>query len=382
MTASGKLFRLLLSVALLSTTVTSVFGQSAFASTQITNRSLTLKDGATDGGSKAGGIVNHEFKFTVPTGGSVGSIKFQYCTVSVGVPVASDCTMPTGLVTNGGSTTLGFESGATGFTLNKTTNGAPYLTRTASSISASTVLTYRLTNITNPTADNTSFFVRISTYTSTDTTGAAIDAGVVTASTATQIVLTGIMPESLIFCTGGTISTNVGGIPDCSTATSGAIAFNQLFSPSDTATATSQLAASTNATFGYSISVFGPTLTSGSNTIPALTAGGVGVRGSGQFGMNLKANTTTTSTIATGIEVTPAPDGSNLRGQAATGYNTADSFKFVAGSGGNVIAASDNGGAGPTNAQIFTATYIVNVSGNQPSGTYTTTLTYIATSTF
>jgi len=384
MSISGRLIKLSLAVVLLASTVSvALQGQIAYAA-QITNRSLTLQSGPADGGSKPGGVVNHEFKFTVPSVGdtNIGSIRFEYCNEAVGSPVPSSCTTPTGLVTTGGSTALGYENGATGFTLNKTTNGSPYLTKTAASVPANTVLTYRLTNITNPTAVNTSFFVRITTYTGTDGATGLVDSGVVTASTATQIVLTGIMPESLIFCTGATI-TKTSGIPDCSTASAGNISFNQLFSPSDTATATSQLSASTNALYGYSISVFGPTLTSGGNTVTPMTAGGVGVRGTSQFGMNLKLNTTGTSTVAVGAEVDSAPDGVNLKGQASTGYATVDSFKFVAGGAGNTIAASDNGGsAGPTNAQIYTASYIVNVSGNQVSGTYVSTLTYIATSTF
>ena len=95
--------------------------------------------------------------------------------------------------------------------------------------------------------------------------------------------------------------------------------------------------------------------------------------------MNLKLNTTATSTVAVGLEVAVTPDGTNFRGQAAAGYNTVDNFKFVT---GDIIANSANGSAGPTNAQIFTASYIVNVAGNQASGTYTSTLTYICTATF
>jgi hypothetical protein len=139
------------------------------------------------------------------------------------------------------------------------------------------------------------------------------------------------------------------------------------------------LAASTNAGSGYSITVNGPTLTSGGNSIAAMTSSTAGVRGIGQFGLNLKANTITTSTPAIGTEVAPAANGTNYRGQAITDYNSIDNFKFVS---GNAIADSANGGAGGTDAQIFTAAYIVNVSGSQPAGTYTTTLTYICTPTF
>lgn len=104
------------------------------------------------------------------------------------------------------------------------------------------------------------------------------------------------------------------------------------------------------------------------------------VRGTGQFGMNLRLNTTATSTIAVGADVDNAPDGVNLKGQPTADYNTVDTFKFVS---GDSVAASDNGGTpGPTNAQIFTSSYIVNVAGNQASGTYVSTLTYICTPTF
>jgi hypothetical protein len=186
------------------------------------------------------------------------------------------------------------------------------------------------------------------------------------------------MPESLVFCTGHTVSTS-GGIPDCSTATTGAISFNQLFSPTDTATATSQMAASTNAGSGYSVSVNGLTLTSGLNTITAMAGSTTGIRGTSQFGLNLKANTTSTSNPAIGAEVAPAANGSNYRGEALSGYSSVDNFKFAT---GDSIADSGFSSLSGSDAQIFTISYMVNVNGAQAAGTYTTTLTYICTPTF
>jgi hypothetical protein len=388
----ARLFPLVGAFLLIVLLVGASFSSRASAD-QIVSRSLTLQAGVTDGGSKASGVVNHLFAFTLPNVGapSVGSIQFQYCTTAANSPSFPTCTTPNGLVTT--AATMGTQSGATGFTLVNTTNGAPYITRTAASIPINTAVTYQLLGVTNPdntncaagadpaSANNCTFYVRISTYASTNATGSPIDTGTVAASTSTQISLTGTMPESLVFCTGGTVGTT-SGIPDCSTATSGAIAFNQLFSPTDTATTTSQMAASTNAGFGYAISVNGPTLTSGSNTITAMSTlptGDAGVHGFGQFGLNLKANTTATSTPAIGTEVAPAANGTNLRGQAISGYNSVDNFRFVSGEN---VANSASGGAGGTDAQIFTVSYIVNVPGSQPAGTYTTTLTYICTPTF
>ncbi len=341
---------------------------------QITTRSLTLQAGATDGGSMPGGVVKHKFDFTVPTNASVGSIKFEYCTLAAGT-----CTTPTGLSTT--SATLDAQNGATGFTMANGTNGAPYLTRTAASISGPLALSYTFGSVTNPTVTpNLTFFVRISTFAATNATGSAIDTGNVTASTSTQIQLTGTMPESLVFCAGQAISLTFG-VPDCSTVTTGVVNFDQLFSPVDTSTAQSQLAASTNAGAGYAITVNGPTLTSGGNTISQMSATTTAAPGVSQFGLNLKANTliTATQTAGFGAEVSVASNGTNYRGEATTGYNTVDNFKFTT---GDVVAASTNGGAGGTDAQIFTVSYIVNVPGSQPAGTYTTTLTYICTPTF
>ena len=347
---------------------------------QIVDRSLTLLTGSGgDGGSLPGGTVNHQFDFTVPSTGAtnIGSIRFEYCTTAAGA-----CTIPTGLDTT--SAALGTESGATGFTVNNTTNGVPYLTRSAAAVAANTTLSYRLNNIVNPELGpavpdtNYTFFVRITTFDAANLTGTEVDYGVVTASTAEPIILSGVMPESLIFCTGEEIFTTVG-VPDCATATDGTIVFDQLFSPTDTATSRSQMAASTNAGFGYTITVNGPTLTSGANTIAGMGVRGLGVRGTAQFGLNLVENTVLTSTVAVGAPVAPAPNGTNYRGQPATDYDTVDEFKFVS---GDIVANSFNGVPGATDAQIYTVSYIANVPGSQAAGTYTTTLTYVCTPTF
>lgn len=362
--------RLFMSFVLLGASLFQIGSSDSTYAAQIINRSLVLQQGVSNnGGSTPGGSVNHLFTFTIPGGNTVGSIQFQYCTTA-----AFGCTTPVGLDTSLGGVSLGLQTGATGFTLNKTTNGSPYLTRAATSVGSSITATYRLDGVINPTTANQTFFVRISTFASADTTGPALDAGTVAASTATPIHLEGVMPESLVFCAGEEILTT-GGVPDCTTATPGNIDFNQLFSPVSTAIASSQMAASTNAGGGYSIMVTGPTLASGSNTISAMGAGGTSVLGTSQFGLNLTTNTTP----VVGGPIAPTANGTNYRGQAVTNYNTANEFKYGS---TDVVADSANGGAGGSDAQIFTVSYIVNVPGSQPAGTYTTTLTYICTPTF
>lgn len=351
---------------------------------QIIDRSLTLMAGATDGGSKPGGTVNHKFTFTLPAGGSVGSIKFEYCMTAADVG-ALTCVAPTAM--NAGSVTLANETGISGMTIHAATGpdfNSYYLSRgSAYALGANTTVSYTINGVVNPTFGptvpdtNKTFFVRISAYASLDTTGAAVHKGTVAASISEPIILDGTMPESLVFCTGATIGLT-SSVPDCGTATSGTIHFNQLFSPTATASSTSQMAASTNAGSGYAITVNGATLTSGANTITGMPTG-PSTHGVSQFGLNLKANTI--DTVAVGAELAPASNGTNYRGQAkpSIGYETVDNFKF---NSGDVIADSGNAVLGGTDAQIYTVTYIANVPGSLPAGNYSTTLTYICTPTY
>ncbi len=389
-----KSIGLLTAVVFVAGLVLQVVPPRTASAAQITNRSITLQagtvdsnaDGIPDGGSMPGGNVRHYFAYTVPgTATNLGSIRYKYCTTAAPVVGGIDCNTPTGVDASGA--TIGFESGATGFSVSSASTNEVVLSRATATAPTTAALEYRLDGVINPSATNMTFFVRIYTYTSTDGSGTPTDTGSVAASTASPIVITGTMPESLVFCTGRTISLTTG-VPDCTTATSGNIAFDQLFSPTDTATTTSQMAASTNAGFGYVITVNGPTLTSGSNTIAAMSNGSANastapVLGTSQFGLNLRANTAVfdnqTTPAALGFDVAPAANTTNYKGTPRTNYRTDNTFKFFS---SDIVAASDDGGAGGTDAQIYTAAYIVNVPGSQPAGTYTTTLTYICTPTF
>jgi hypothetical protein len=273
-----------------------------------------------------------------------------------------------------------------------------YLTRSPGALftpgAANTEFIATIKNVHNPQgpSDNYTFFVRIWTYDAVDanlTTGAIIDAGAVAASTADTVVVSGTMPESLVFCTGATIGLDVATstVPDCSTATAADIPFNQLFSPQATAIATSQMAASTNAGFGYAITVNGPTLTSGTNTIAAMGTPAGSAKGVAQFGLNLVANTLASADGFTddgsdpSKDPAPLPNGTNLKGQALTDYGTSDQFKYI---DGDAVANSEYGytlgvNTAATDMQIFTVSYIANVPGSQPAGTYSSTLTYVCT---
>ncbi len=357
-----------LSVAVLAASII----PSSVTAAQITARKLTL---STSSPAASAATTTYTFNFTVPTTGTpIKSFDVQVCDLAAGT-----CNIPTGFSISSAtlaSQPTGFGA-ASGWTVSTATAGRLRILNASNATNPSGSQQVVFGNVQNPTTTNKTFYGRMTTYSdSAWTTG--LDTGTIAASTATQIILTGTMPESLIFCTGATISTT-GGVPDCATATAGSVSFDRLFSPTDTAVALSQMAASTNAASGYNITVNGATLTSGGNTVTAMSASGVGVRGTSQFGMNLRANTVATSTPAFGTDVTPSSNGTNFRGQPLVGYAAIDNFKFVT---GDSVANSGNASLGPSDAQIYTVSYIANVNGAQAAGTYTSTLTYICTATF
>ncbi len=362
---------ILLAVLLLVTFVSSAFQYQPASAAQITLRKVTL------GSSLFNANTTYTFNFTVPSSTVLQSASFTACTTASG-----PCTTPPGWSGSPGGTPATASQptnlgDASGWVTNDSTATELRLSKAGNVATPTGAQTVAFSGVVNPTAINTTFFMRIATFSDAAWT-TPVDTGVTAASTARAIVVTGTMPESLVFCTAATI-TMAGSIPDCSSANSGAVSFNQLFSPSATATATSQMAASTNAGSGYVITVSGPTLTSGSNTIAAMTAATTSAVGSAQFGMNLVVNTVP----AVGSAINPVSNGSNFKANPATGYDTANTFKFVV--AGDTIARSDNGTPGspaPTDSQLYTASYIVNVPGSQPAGDYVSTLTYVCTATF
>ncbi len=127
------------------------------------------------------------------------------------------------------------------------------------------------------------------------------------------------------------------------------------------------LTVGTNAANGVVITYSGSTLTSGANTITAMSTVAASSAGTEQFGINAKDNVTPN----VGLECS----GTTPIAAAATGYNTVDNFKFV--SGETIVSSS-----GSINDTTCTISYIANISAPTEAGTYTSTLTYIATGTF
>lgn len=209
----------------------------------LTSRKITLDSSAISGTDR-----EHKFDFTLSGTDNLGSIKFEYCTAATGA-----CGTVTGLDTDGA--TLDAQTGATGFSIDATTTTTTVIGITRTAASASGAVSYTFSGIINPSTANQTFYVRITTYTANNFTGAD-DTGTVAGSTANQISVTASVDESLVFCVAQTGITN----SSCAGASGTTVGLGTL-SSSSTASSTSQFAVGTNATTGYAVTYSGTTLT-------------------------------------------------------------------------------------------------------------------------
>ena len=310
---------------------------SIAAAAQITARSVTI------GSSVASAATTYSFNFTAPSATVVKSVAFQACTTASGA-----CTTPAGFSVSGstfGGTVSGLGS-TSGWTANTSTAGSLRILNN-SNVGAPGAATVNFTNVINPSTTNATYFFRISTFSDAAWT-TSIDSGTVATSTAGQVTVTAAVDETLAF-----------------TLSSSTVALGTLTSAS-AASSTSTMSASTNATNGYAVTVNGSTLTSGANTITALSSASASAAGTKQFGLNLVAN----STPSVGANVTGAGSGA-----AGTGYGTANNFKFAT---GDQVASA----AGPTNSNSYTISYLANIDAVTNPGAYSTVLTYVATANY
>lgn len=164
-----------------------------------------------------------------------------------------------------------------------------------------------------------------------------------------QVAVSGTVAESMTFTLGAT------------SVALGTLSSSAVTSGSHTVTL------ATNAASGLTLTYSGTTLTSGANTITAMSTAAASSVGTEQFGINAKDN----ATPNVGAECS----GTAPIAAAATGYATADNFKFVT---GETVISSTAG----INSTTCTISYIANIGGATEAGSYTTTLTYNATANF
>lgn len=328
------------------------YWQNRSTAAVMTERSIAISSSA------ASASASHTFTYTLSGGTNVASLKFQYCSNSPFLD--QPCTVPTGM--NADAAVLTSQNGEVGFSIDSTnTDGNTIvLTRPVASTTTSGQSSYSFSSITNPSIGGQSYFVRISAHGSIDGSGVPTDQGsVVFVITNGDITIGAYVPPYLVFCVGKTIGSN------CSSASGFDLNMGAL-NETATATQTTQISGATNVADGYAVYVLGYTLTAGTNVIPAMASAAASAIGTSQFGLNARANSSPSIGQEPSGAGTLAPTG---------GYSTPNNFKYVS---GDAIAASPTS----TDFNTLTISYIANTSKDQPAGVYTTTLTYVATSTF
>lgn len=323
--------------------------QATVTAAKLTTRSVALSSSAPSA------VADHVFRFDIPSSSTLGSIEFEYCANDPFVGTA--CNAPAGF--SASAAVLFSQSGETGFSIDASSTANRLVITRAAVASSPGQVQYGFTNITNPSTPRQTVYVRVATFASTDGTGPRTDDGSVAFSLSGQLSTQGFVPPYIRFCVGLTVAL------DCSSASGDYLNLGNL-STSEAKFGTSQMAAFTNDESGYLISLFGTTMTSGNNAIPALASPQPSIPGTSQFGINLKDNVSpNVGQEADGIGTgTPQP-----------GYDGANFYKF---NQGDIIASSSI----PTESSRYTVSYIVNSSASQPPGIYSTTVTYVASATF
>ena len=306
--------------------------------------------------SRAGVTTTHQVGFEMlNTTDPVGSLVFEFCSNSP--IIAESCTQPTGFDIS--SATLAAQTGDTGFSIHTNTTANRLVLSRAAVPPTGVASSYTIQNVINPANEGT-YFVRLQSFSSTDGTGLDIENGGIAIAINSPIDVSGEVPPYLYFCVGVTITSF-----DCTSANSYFIDFGFL-STTQPRFGSSQFVAGTNAVSGYSVTINGTTLTSGSNTIPPLAVPTASSPGTSQFGLNLRANTSPS--------IGANPVGGGLAAPDAK-YDTPNQFAFTDTDTVASVPHSDL-------TRKFTVSYITNINGAQAGGVYATTISYICLANF
>lgn len=138
------------------------------------------------------------------------------------------------------------------------------------------------------------------------------------------------------------------------------------------ATATGSFSVLNYTSYGYSVQIIGSAPSNGVHALDNLTSQTASSVGTEQFGINLVANT---SPVTFGSDPVQQPSNSFSYGVAATGYNTANVYKYV---NGQTIATATRS-SGKTD---FTISYLANISIATPNGSYSGNQTLVCVGTY
>lgn len=145
--------------------------------------------------------------------------------------------------------------------------------------------------------------------------------------------------------------------------------FNTAFSTTAVSYATATFSVKNYTSYGYNVTINGTAPKNGNYTLAALAANAGSSPGTEQFGINLRANT------GFGADPVQVPGSTWSFGAASTNYNTANSYRYVP---GEEIANAPKS-SGETD---FTISFIANVKGITPGGSYSSGQQLICVGTY
>lgn len=366
-----------------------------------------------DGGDAAGQDVTYTVGFTVQTTGNIGGIAIDFCGDS---PITGDtCTAPTGFNVNEGTLLLANQTGITDFQIDAATDSNTLiLTRTGGAQNVNNGVAVELdlgstaaaNGITNPTSVG-AFYGRILTYATTgaaqgytDSTvpGAFVDDGGIAMAIANELTVTARVQEVLEFCIGtdddsslaniaGDDCTDVSGTDlDLEVVDSNTIATTSNISDPNDGVVLIRTNAANGAVIYYKseqdtssgkLKIAGGTCVGTNFDDPCFNSTGTTqnaiVAGTEEFGMTLRDLNTTSGGATTAVTCNAEYDGDgSCSTGAVTGYAWDDTGSF------DVIASS----AGPIDDEKASVEFAATASPTTPTGLYTVTANFVATSTF
>lgn len=309
---------------LLMLLVLTLVAQPVTAAGIFTARKVTLNNENPQGTG-----VTYTFTLTAQSSTTIKRVEFQFGT-SLG-----SATPPTGMSTISSSlsgTPTGLGSGGT-WTADVTSNGIIKINNSSNTGSPSANASVAFSGITNPTNANT-YYVRVSSYDTATSGGTLIDQSDIAFPIAnSSVTVSSAISETLSFSLS---STSLSLSP--SPLTTGSVS-----------TASHTMTIATNASAGWNISgtSSSTTLTKGGNTIPFIANGGTVTAGTAGYGVAYSG---------------------------ASGHPSGDNNPSTIGT----VAASSS----PTSGATTTATYKAAINGGEAAGTYTSTVSYVATANF
>lgn len=347
----SKLFSFMALVGVVSALFLGATTAHASSLTSLSDTQSTIKDSTAS---------NHDIQFTTPTGIASGQTFTLTWDNSTSVNASLDYT-DIDLLDDGVNVTLAASPSGSTWGVVRTSATVITFTNGTTAVGAGSVVRIKIgTN-----ASNQSTGVRQITNGSAGTTtltiagGTFADSGTISTPIISNDVvnITATVNQTISFA----VSDNTIGFGTLSSSTAHYATGDTNGTTSDTAAHTVTVA--TNAPNGYTITLGGATLTSGSNTIDAIGAtSAASSTGSEQFGLY-------------------ATKSGGVNGTITTRYSDNATPKFAYNATGSTTDTLATG-TSATNTETYSIHYIANIASTTEAGSYATNITYVGTGNF